>query len=61
MEIVFRPGMTRKEIDALWKKVRTGRRKRAAKPVPDLWQFCGVIKLKEDPLVIQQRMRDEWR
>ena len=23
-------------------------------------KYCGVIKLKEDPLVIQKRMRDEW-
>ena len=22
--------------------------------------FCGVLKLKEDPLVIQKRLRDEW-
>jgi hypothetical protein len=23
-------------------------------------KYCGIIKLKEDPLVIQKRMRDEW-
>jgi len=26
----------------------------------DTHKYCGVIKLKEDPLVIQKRMRDEW-
>ncbi|MDH5400290.1 MAG: hypothetical protein OEX02_19205 [Cyclobacteriaceae bacterium] len=26
----------------------------------DTHKFCGVIKLKEDPLEIQKRMRDEW-
>lgn len=26
----------------------------------DTHKFCGVIKLKEDPLLIQKRMRDEW-
>ena len=26
----------------------------------DTRKYCGVIKLKEDPLVIQKRMRDEW-
>jgi len=60
MAYVFKPGMTRKQIDALWKKIRTGKRKRTTSPVPDLWQFCGVIRLKEDPRIIQQRMRDEW-
>ena len=23
-------------------------------------KYCGTIKLKEDPLTIQKRMRDEW-
>jgi hypothetical protein len=61
MAIVFKPGMTPEQIAALWKKVRTGKRKRPVRKVPDIRQFCGVIKLKEDPMVIQQRMRDEWR
>ncbi|MDH5367778.1 MAG: hypothetical protein OEW67_12380 [Cyclobacteriaceae bacterium] len=26
----------------------------------DTHKYCGVITLKEDPLVIQKRMRDEW-
>ncbi|MEQ8927115.1 MAG: hypothetical protein RLO81_14945 [Fulvivirga sp.] len=26
----------------------------------DTHKYCGVIKLKEDSLVIQKRMRDEW-
>ncbi|WP_185154396.1 hypothetical protein [Fulvivirga sp. M361] len=26
----------------------------------DTHKYCGVIKLKEDPLVIQKRLRDEW-
>ena len=24
-------------------------------------KYCGVLRLKEDPLVYQKRMRDEWR
>jgi hypothetical protein len=58
--IVFKSGMTKAQIDALWKKVHAGRRKRSKRPLPDIRKFCGVIKLKEDPMVIQQRMRDEW-
>ena len=26
----------------------------------DTHKHCGVIKLKEDPMAIQKRMRDEW-
>lgn len=58
--IVFKSGMTKAQIDALWKKVHAGRRKRSKRALPDIRKFCGVIKLKEDPMVIQQRMRDEW-
>lgn len=60
MLIIFKRGMTRKQIDALWAKLRNGR-KRKKKTVPDIHQFVGTIKLKEDPLVIQKRMRDDWR
>jgi hypothetical protein len=27
----------------------------------DTKKYCGVIKLKEDPLLIQKKMRDEWQ
>lgn len=27
----------------------------------DTKKFCGVIKLKEDPLAVQKRLRDEWK
>lgn len=26
----------------------------------DAYKYCGTIKLKEDPLEIQKRMRNEW-
>ncbi|MBK8549788.1 MAG: hypothetical protein IPL53_01505 [Ignavibacteria bacterium] len=34
-----------------------------AKPrkVLDAKKFCGVIKLKEDPVKIQRRLRNEWK
>ncbi len=61
MLIILKQGMSKKQVEALWKKLRSGRRLRKVKAVPDIRQFCGVIKLKEDPLTIQKRMRDEWR
>ena len=27
----------------------------------DTLKYCGSIKLKEDALVIQKKLRDEWR
>lgn len=27
----------------------------------DTKKYCGVLKLKEDPLTIQKKLRDEWR
>lgn len=27
----------------------------------DTKKYCGVIKLKEDPLTIQKKLRDEWQ
>ena len=27
----------------------------------DTLKFCGVLKLKEDPLAIQKKLRDEWQ
>jgi hypothetical protein len=26
----------------------------------DTKKYCGVIRLREDPLEMQQKMRDEW-
>lgn len=26
----------------------------------DTKKYCGVLKLKDDPLVMQKRLRDEW-
>ncbi len=26
----------------------------------DAYKYCGILKLKEKPLDIQKRMRDEW-
>ena len=27
----------------------------------DLMDFCGILRLKEDPLTIQKKLRDEWQ
>ena len=37
------------------------RQKEAIGKVVDTKKFCGILKLKEDPLAIQKKLRDEWQ
>lgn len=55
MVLVLKKGASKKEIDVLRKKLG-----KIPKKGVDTKKYCGVIKLKEDPLVIQQKMRNEW-
>ncbi len=43
-------------------KIRQVRRQRSSigKGV-DTKKFCGILKLKEDPLATQKKLRDEWQ
>ena len=42
-------------------KIRLALRKRTVRiKSPDLKKYCGSITLREDPLVLQKGMRDEW-
>ena len=49
-----------KEIEAALRKLHKGPAGRRPKKVFDAYKHCGVIKLKEDPLISQKRLRDEW-
>ena len=49
---------TRKK-DQKIKRVR--RQKSDVQKGVDTKKFCGVIKLKEDPLTIQKSLRNEWQ
>ena len=55
MVLVLKKGASKKEIDAIRKKLN-----RLPNKGVDTKKYCGVIKLKEDPLVIQKKMRNEW-
>ncbi len=48
-------GMRKKEIDSLLEKHKNTRKKKT-----DLKKYCGVIDLKEDPIVTQKNLRNEW-
>jgi len=58
MAITITEGMTKRQIAAELKKLKP--RKRKLRALPDIRKFAGTIILKEDPLVIQKKMRDEW-
>lgn len=50
--------MQERKKDPKIKQVR--RQKNAVEKGAATKKFCGVIKLKEDALTIQKRLRDEW-
>ena len=54
MVLVLKKGASKKEMLSIAKKLykSTG---------VDTKKYCGIIKLKEDALLIQKQMRDEWR
>jgi hypothetical protein len=56
MVLVLNKGATKKQMELLNKKIS---RIPSAKKL-DAKKYCGVIKLKEDPLSIQKRLRNEW-
>ena len=56
MVLVLKKGASKKEIEAIRKKLD----RLPAKGV-NTKKYCGVLKLKEDPLDIQKKMRNEWQ
>lgn len=56
MVLLLKKDASKKDIAAIDKKLYK------IKPVPgfDAKKYNGVLKIKEDPLAIQKRMRDEW-
>lgn len=54
MVIVIEQGTSKEKLERLLKKMKT-------KKGVNTKKYCGVIKLKEDPLQIQKQLRDEWR
>lgn len=56
MVLILKKGASKKDIETIEKKIY------AEKPVRgfDAKKYNGVLKLKEDALSIQKKMRDEW-
>lgn len=53
MVLVLKKGASKKDMENITAKLQP------SKGV-DTRKYCGTVKLKEDPLVIQKRIRDEW-
>jgi hypothetical protein len=53
MVLVLKKGASKKEMDDISAKL-------GVSPGVNTKKYCGVIKLKTDPLAIQKQMRDEW-
>ena len=56
MVTVIKQGSTRKQIASLLARRKDEKKRKGI----DVKKYCGVIKLKEDPLTLQKQWRDEW-
>jgi len=56
MVLVLKKGASKKEIERINKQLS----QIPSKKKLDAKKYCGVIKLKEDSLAIQKKLRDEW-
>ena len=53
MVTILKKGTAKSRILQLLNKLKT-------KKGIEAFKYCGVIKLKKDPLLIQKQMRHEW-
>lgn len=56
MIAILKPGSTQLRISELWEQFNA---KKKGKGI-EAKKFCGVLKLEEDPLDMQKRLRNEW-
>jgi hypothetical protein len=55
MVIIIKKGATKDEIRSLLEAQKSETRKGV-----DIKKYCGIIQLREDPLNLQKKWRDEW-
>ena len=62
MVVTIKSSFTQQEIEkALQKLHGNGRSEKKIRKSFDAYKYCGVLKLKEDALAIQKRLRNEWQ
>ena len=56
MVTIIKSGTSKDKIKSL-----LARQKKEKKPkMINLQKYCGILNLKEDPLTLQKKWRDEW-
>lgn len=56
MVAILKQGESKKNMRKLLEELSKNRKRKTV----DVHKYCGTIKLKEDALAIQKKMRDEW-
>jgi hypothetical protein len=56
MVTILRKGADKAAIQELMRKLTESPSKRGL----DAYKYCGTVKFKEDGLILQKRLRDEW-
>lgn len=56
MVLILKKGAGKKEIEAIEKKLFKEKVTRGF----NAKKYNGILKLKEDPLAVQKKLRDEW-
>jgi len=57
MTIVIKKSARKKEIDRLLKSSKNQRPKK----ILNASKYCGILKISEDPVTIQTKLRNEWK
>jgi hypothetical protein len=56
MVTIIQKGTSKEKIQSILAQ----RNKRRGRKGVDVMKYCGLIQLKEDPVSLQKRWRDEW-
>jgi len=56
MVTIIKKGASKENIKSLLEKRQ---KKKKAKNI-DIKKYCGILNLKEDPVKLQKKWRDEW-
>jgi len=54
--MTIKRGTERDQIQAMFEKLRMQRSRKKR----NLSKYCGVLSLKQDPMELQKKWRDEW-
>ncbi len=57
MVVVIKKGSSKKALSSLLKKASDS----SSQKKLNAHRYCGVVKFKEDGLILQKRWRDEWK